>query len=138
MYKCTLINCVCIHYVDEDIESAMSECEQLVQTGEFSSQFPSSYSIVEFSNALCMYPSPPVSPPCYPHHYTQHEYCPPEVTEVEEMSQSANGELNKLFGVYLERARLIILYSPPLTFLPCSPSLCIWCACIFTYTCTVV
>ena len=138
---CTLINFVCMHYVDEDIESAVSEYEQLVQAGEFSSQFPSSYSIVEFSNALYMYPSPPLAPlpPCYPYHHTQQrDHCPPEVIEVEEMSQSADGELNRIFRVYLERTRVIVLYNPPLTFLPCSSSLCIWYACTFTCTCTVV
>ena len=130
----------CIHYVVEDIESAVSECDQLLQTGQFSSQFPLSYSIVEFSNALYMYPSPPAPPPPrYPYHHTQQrDHCPPEVIEVEEMSQSADGELNKIFRVYPERARVMVLYSPPLTFLPCSPSLCIWYACTFTYTWTVV
>ena len=92
------INFVCIHYVVEDIESALSECEQLVQTGQFSSQFPSSYSTVEFSNALYSPLAPP--PPHYPYYHTQHDHCPPfprvtpAVIEVEEMPQSANGELN--------------------------------------------
>ena len=98
-------NFVCIHYVDEDIESAVSECEQLVQAGQFSSQFLSSYSITEYSDALILSPPAP-PPPCYP----GFGYCPLEVIEVEEVSQLANGELNKIFRlhIYLERERVIL------------------------------
>jgi hypothetical protein len=96
---------VCIHlYVVEDIESALSECEQLVQTGRLSSQFPSTYSTVEFYNALYSPTLAPASPHHrYPYHHTQHDHCPPfprlapavieEQCVTEEMPQSADGEL---------------------------------------------
>ena len=90
------INYVCTH-LGEDIESAQNECEQLMKTGRFSSQFPSEYSTVEFSNAL--YPPGP-----HLHHHMPRDHCysfprvaQPVIDEpcvVEETSQSANGELS--------------------------------------------
>ena len=84
-------------FLDEDIESAVNEYEQLIKTGRISSQFSSAYSTVDFSNALYSAPYP------YPYHghgHVQHDppfprVAPPAIDEpsvIEETSQSANGE----------------------------------------------
>ena len=84
-------------FLDEDIESAVNECEQL---GRISNQFPSVYSTVDFCNALYNSAPAPYPYPYHGHSHVQHDppfprVAPPAINEpsvIEETSQSASGE----------------------------------------------